>query len=147
MTDRIQEEGIVRYVKDGYAYLKTEDNASCGHCSAKSVCSSASFVSNNSVSDNSDYSIRILNKDNLKAGDKVRIELSSQKLLLGTVLIYVLPLLFLLILAGIGKVLGGELVSILMGVSGLFLGFFIIRKFVSKKEVACQFDLDVERVL
>jgi len=141
MPDLIHEEGVVRYIKDGYAYLETESSSGCGKCSSKNACSSASFFSSHV-----DPALRVLNKDNLKAGDIVRIGMPPEKLLLGTLLVYMLPLFSLFVLAALGKYLGGETASIVMGGVGLAAGLLIAKRAVSKKGVARHFELHVERL-
>lgn len=140
MSDRIQEEAVVRYIKDGYAYLEATGSSSCGSCSSKGACSSASLIPTSANS-----TLRIENNDNLKAGDNVMIEMSSERLLLGTLLVYILPLVSLFVMAIAGKYFGGEIASIVMGGVGLLLGFLIAKRILAKKEVAHQFDLNVER--
>lgn len=141
MSDLIHEEGVVRYIKDGYAYLETKSDSGCGKCSSKNACSSASFFSSHV-----DPTLRVLNKDNLKAGDNVRIGMPPEKLLLGTLLVYMLPLFSLFVLAAIGKYLGGETVSIIMGGVGLAVGLLVAKRAILKKGVARQFELNVERI-
>ena len=141
MSDLIHEEGVVRFIKDGYAYLETVDSSGCGKCSSKSACSSASFFSSHV-----DPTLRVLNKDNLKAGEHVRIGMSPEKLLLGTLLVYMLPLFSLFLLAAIGKYLGGETMSIIMGGVGLAAGLLVAKRVIAKKGVARQFELNVERI-
>jgi len=140
MSEQIQETGIVSFVKDNYAYLKTETASACGSCSSKGSCGSQHLNFTQS-----DYSIRVLNKSGLKEGDEVIIGMSSDKLLLGTVLLYLFPLLFLLLFAFIGKILGGELYSVLAGLIGLFVSLVVVKKIILKKSIACQFEPEVKQ--
>ena len=138
MSEQVQETGVVSFVKGDYAYLKTETASACGSCASKDSCGSRhlNFTP-------SDYSIRVLNKSDLKEGDEVIIGMSSDKLLLGTLLVYLLPLLFLFLFAYIGKTLGGELVSAIAGLMGLFISLAVVRKIISRKSIACQFEPEV----
>lgn len=118
------------------AFLKTNQQSSCGECSSKSSCGSVKLFS---FVPESKYNIKVKNTLDLKAGDSVRLEMESARLLQGTLLLYLLPLLSLFVFAALGKYVGGEGVSILAGLSGLFIALFVVKKFVSQKPVSQQF--------
>jgi len=140
MSEQIQEVGVVRFVKDDYAYLKAESSSACGSCASKNSCGSGRLDVGES-----DYSIRVLNELNLKEGDEVVIGMSSDKLLLGTVLLYLFPLMFLFVFSAIGKLLGEELYSVVGGIVGLLIGLIIVRKIISRKSIASQFEPNVKQ--
>jgi sigma-E factor negative regulatory protein RseC len=121
--------------------LKTDAGSACGSCSSKKSCGSGRLFS---FSDDSDYSIRVPNRINLKQGDEVILDMSSDKLLLGTMLIYLLPLLFLFLFASIGKYFAGELASVLTGLGGLLIGLNVAKKIILIKKVARQFEPEVQ---
>jgi sigma-E factor negative regulatory protein RseC len=144
MSDKLRETGIVSFVREDYAYLKTDAGSACGSCSSKKSCGSGRLFSLS----NPDYTIRVPNRLNLQKGDEVILDMSSDKLLLGTVLIYLLPLLFLFLFASIGKYFGSEFISVLAGLSGLFIGLSVAKKIISIKKVARQFEPEVlERIV
>lgn len=129
-----EETAIVSFIEGDYAFLETGRGvASCNKCSARSSCASVTLVKR------SESHLRIKNSLNLKAGDTVILGLSTDKLLFGTVLIYLLPLFALFVCAAVGKHLGGELYSAIAGICGLFVSLFLIRKFVKQKKVIKQF--------
>lgn len=128
-----QETAIVSFIKDNYAYLKTASTSSCSKCSAQSSCGSLSFIKR------PDSHLRVENTLNLKPGDSVVIGLATDKLLLGSVLMYLLPLFSLFIFAAIGKNIGGELLSIGVGLSGLLGSLLLVKKFVKKSKIANHF--------
>ena len=124
---------IVSFIKDGEAFLKTDDSSSCSKCSARSSCSSFNFFEKSST-----Y-LRIKNTKNLDVGDSVNIGLTTDRLLLGTVIMYFLPLLALFLFAAVGKSYGGELYSILAGLSGFSISLLFIKRYMSKNKVIKQF--------
>ena len=60
MSDKIQETATVSFVKDGYAYLKTDAVSACGGCASKNSCASGRLTTSDS-----DYSIRVPNTLNV----------------------------------------------------------------------------------
>lgn len=130
----IQEEAVVSEVKNGFAYLST-NNASCESCSSQSSCSSFPFFPNSPKK-----ALKVLNKISLEKGDRVLVELKTEKLMIGTFLVYILPLFILLLFSGLGKLFLGEVSSIFFGIAGLFISLFLIRYFMSKKGASEQFE-------
>ncbi len=130
----IQEEAIVDNVENGFVYLSTK-NVACDSCSSQSACSSFSF-SPSTIN----RSLKVVNTLSLKKGDRVIVELKTEKLVLGTLLIYILPLLSLVFFAVIGKLIFGEGVSILLGMSGFILSLFFVKHTLSNKRLAEQFE-------
>jgi len=76
----------------------------------------------------------------LERGDRVMVELKVEKLVLGTFMIYILPLVSLLLFSGFGKLFLGEGFSILFGIAGFSLSLLIIRYIMSKKDISDQFE-------
>ena len=129
-----QEEAVVDDVGNGYVFLST-NNASCKSCSSQSGCSSFSFFSNTPS-----RSLKVLNTLSLEKGDRVMVELKTEKLVLGTLLVYILPLVSLLVFSILGKFLLGEGFSILFGIAGFVLSLFIIKRIMSNKGLSDQFE-------
>ncbi len=140
MSKKLHEISVVSFVEGDYAYLKTDSTSSCNSCSSKSACGSGKLLSFT----DSNPTIRVPNTLNLKQGDEVIIGMSSDKLLLGTILVYLLPLLFLFLFAAIAKMFGGELQSVLAGFGGLLLGLVFAKKITSINSIAKQFQPKVE---
>ena len=134
-----EETAIVRFIDGKYAYLKAESASACSSCSAKSACGA------NTIS-TSKYNLRIKNTNDLKEGDVVVLTLESNKLLLGTIIMYILPLIMLFIFAYFGKIIGGEPISAIGGGLGLFSGLIIINKIINKDQLSKQFEPKVIRV-
>ncbi len=129
-----QEEAVVNEVDNGFVYLST-NNASCNSCSSQSGCSSFSFLSNTPS-----RSLKVINTLSLEKGDRVMVELKTDKLVFGTLLVYILPLVSLLFFSVIGKLLLSEGFSILFGIAGFVLSLFIIKRIMSNKGLSDQFE-------
>lgn len=138
-----QETAIVSFIKGDHAYLKTNSTSTtCGSCASKSGCANVNFFSSNLKSA---YSIRVPNHLHLKAGDSVILSMPSNTLLLATLLMYVFPLVLLFVFAGVGKSLGGESISILAGLAGLFAGLLVLKRFTKEQSVAKKFEPEILR--
>lgn len=134
-----QETATVSFIKGDFAYLETGSTSVCGSCSAKSSCGSFSFLKR------SNSFLRVVNTLNLKSGDSVIVGLATNKLLLGSVLMYLLPLLMFFLFAFVGKVAGGETTSIIAGIVGLLGGLLVLKRVVGRSNVAKQFEPKVIR--
>ncbi len=130
-----QEMAEVSHTEGEYAFLKTSNKTSCGECPSKASCGSVKFFK--PVVDND--IIKIKNTLDLKEGDSVVLELPPSKLLLGTFLVYLLPLIALMFFAVLGKMIGGEGISIILGLVGLGLSLVLVKKYLAKKAVSQQF--------
>ena len=129
----------VSFIKNGYAYLKSEKVSACSSCSSRSVCGV------NGGANSGAYDLRIKNNYDLKKGETVVLEIKSSRLLLATFTIYILPLLLLFIFAYFAKILFGELASIFGGISGLLIGLLLIRYIFSRYQLARHFEPQVVR--
>jgi len=132
----IRETAIVSHIKDEYAYLIIQKNSACGSCASKSSCSNSALQE---IKPKSNNILRVSNDLSLQEGDTVILGLKPNKLLLATVLMYILPLVVFIVFAAVAKVLGGERASIAAGLAGFFLGLFILKKFIKQPHVARQF--------
>jgi sigma-E factor negative regulatory protein RseC len=131
----------VSFVKNGYAYVVTDKASACGSCASKSSCGSLNFFSSNKDSEeNNESGLKVLNTLNLKAGDSAILSITSDKLLLGTLLLYILPLFSLLLFASMAKNIGGELTSMIAGISGFFLTLLIVRNILKNEKNSNQFE-------
>jgi sigma-E factor negative regulatory protein RseC len=125
----------VSYTDGEYVFLKTLNQSGCGECSSKASCGSVKLFS--SVVETEE--IKIKNTLGLKEGDSVVLELAPAKLLQGTFLVYLLPLFSLMFFAVLGKIIGGESISIIAGLVGLAVSLFLVSKYLAKKAVSKQF--------
>ena len=130
-------------VKDGYAYLETDKASACGSCASKSSCGSLNFFgdsTNKKADKQSESGLKVLNTLDLKVGDSAVLAIASGKLLLGTFLMYILPLLTLMAFASIAKAFAGEVVSTLVGIVGFFVTLLLVRQVLNKQKVSNQFE-------
>ena len=126
----------VSYTDGEYVFLKTSNAASaCGECPSKGACGSVKLFKPVVKADE----IKIKNSLDLKRGDSVLLELAPSKLLQGTLLVYLLPLISLMVFAMLGKIVAGEGGSIIAGLVGMVLSLFFVSKYLSKKAVSQQF--------
>ncbi len=130
---------VVTSIDGDFVLLKSNDNDSCGSCSANSSCGSVKLLNRTAAG------FRIHNSLGLKKGDAVVIALATEKLLLGTVLVYLIPLLFLFLFAIVGKLLSGEMLSISMGVGGFFLSLLFVRNYLKQSNTTNNFEPTIIR--
>jgi len=125
----------VSYTDGEYVFLKTSNKTSCGECSSKASCGSVKLFKPIVESEG----IKIKNTLDLKEGDSVVLELAPSKLLQGTFLVYLLPLISLMIFSVLGKMIAGEGVSIIAGLIGLAVSLYLVKKYLAKKAVSQKF--------
>jgi len=130
-----EEKALVIKTDRDFAYLETQNAASCGNCSTKSGCASVSSI----FTLKSRNKLKINNTLGLKAGDSVIVAMPSDKLLIATFLMYVLPLISLFVFSYIAKLFFGETASILMGLGGLFVALMLLKQFISRDNIASYF--------
>jgi len=130
-----EETAIVSHLEGDFAFLKTQNNKSCGNCTSKFACGNVpslfAFKPKNKL--------KVNNSLQLKAGDSVLIGMSSVGLLKATLLMYLSPLLLMFLFSIVAKLILGEIASIVFGLVGLFLGLFFVRQYTQQKTVAEQF--------
>ena len=130
-----EETAIVSSVDGDYVFLETQNSASCGNCSSKSGCGNVSSIFTLKTRNK----LKINNTLKLKEGDSVIVALATDKLLKATVIMYLLPILSMFAFSLLAKLFLGETASILMGLTGLFLGILWVKKFTQQSETAQQF--------
>ena len=138
----LQERVKVIKTEGEFAWVSVVDSfGGCDSCASKGACGSFNLfkpmldskldamASNNANRNN----LKVRNTLHVATGDEVIIEISSQSLLSGTFLVYLLPLFTLFIAAVLGKqIIGSELASAIAGIIGLMLGLFFVKLILSK---------------
>lgn len=127
-----EETAIVSHVDGDFVFLETKNINSCANCSKKSGCGSVSSI----FAYKPRNKLRISNTLKLKEGDTVVVAMSSGKLLMATVLMYLSPLLLLFTFSLIAKLIFGETASIFAGLCGLSAGLFWVKRYTQQSEVA-----------
>jgi sigma-E factor negative regulatory protein RseC len=130
-----QEVAEVSYVEGEFVFLKTSNQSSCSECSSKSSCGSARLFK--PLVEAQEFKIK--NTLGLKVGDSVVLGLPPSTLLQGTFLVYLIPLFTLILFAVLGKIIGGEGISIIAGVAGLVISLLMVNKYLSKRVITEQF--------
>jgi len=132
----LQERVIVTRTEGDYAWVTVMDNAGgCDSCASKGACGSFNLfkplVDEKIAIKNNNNTLKVRNRLNASKGDEIIIEMSSQSLLKGTFLVYLLPLFMLFAGALIGQAISGELLSTVFGIMGLIIGLFFVKNMFS----------------
>ena len=125
----IEEQGLVVAIEGEYAWVETVQSSSCGQCSAKKGCGTAAL---SSVFDRGSSKIRVLNQIRASTGEQVVLGLNENALLHGAFAVYFVPILSMLLAAGLVQWLWqpvSELVEISAGLIGLAMGLLWLRQF------------------
>ncbi|HID48377.1 MAG TPA: Fis family transcriptional regulator, partial [Chromatiales bacterium] len=131
----IEQTAVVVKLEGDFAWVQAERESSCGNCAVKAGCGTAvlSRVFGNKVA-----RMRAINTVQAQVGDTVTIGLKESAMLKGSVAVYLVPLLFMLLFAISGKVIAGqvqvsaEAMSILFGITGLVTGGLWLRRFTHR---------------
>lgn len=134
----IEEKAIVVSSNVQYAWIAPLESSKCSGCTSSSSCTT-SFLSS-ILERKSQRTVRIDNLDNVTAGDHVIVGIHSVNLLWSSMLAYLLPVLCLIVFAGIGQFFFGELVSILLGLFGVFFGLFAANKTAANATVCAKLE-------
>lgn len=132
----IEERAQVTSVSGEFAWIETFRKSACQSCSANKGCGTGAL--NDYFGKRMDK-IKVLNPIGAKAGDKVIVGLQEDALLWGSLAIYLVPLVAMIMGAVIGQTGAANLgfaasdgVAVVSGLIGLGLGFVWV-KFFSKK--------------
>jgi sigma-E factor negative regulatory protein RseC len=124
-TSMLEETARVIEVKDGLLIAETASRSACNHCSSDS-CATSVVAKLFGVRRNR---LVLANSLDARPGDQVVIGIPDQLLARASVTAYLLPMLFMLAVTGLGDLLGiNELLLSLLALAGLALGFFIVRR-------------------
>jgi sigma-E factor negative regulatory protein RseC len=114
----------------GFAWVEAQRRSACGACGVNSVCGTGVLAR---TMGQRGSRIRALNDMVLNVGDLVVIGMGEGALIKGSVAVYVMPLLFMLLGALFGELVDSgsdeEGVTILLGLAGLLGGLIWVRFF------------------
>jgi len=136
----IEEQARVVALEDDDVWVETQRRSACGQCAANKGCGTATLAK---VLGNKRSQVRTLNPKStpVSVGDEVIIGINEQALVRGSLAVYTVPLLSLFVFGFLGQVLSAQLLMtnhdilpIVLGLSGLMLGFFWVRRFT--REIA-----------
>lgn len=125
----IEETARVVRIESGHAWVETERRGACGSCASRTGCGTstlADWFGRRTVS------LRVGNGIGAQVGEQVVIGLPEAVLVAGAAWLYGLPLLTLLLGAGLGAAWSGDahddLATALGGLLGLWFGFALARR-------------------
>lgn len=117
----IEEYARVVRVDGDYAWVETDRRGSCGSCSSQGGCGSATF---SKLFNAKPLQVRAENRAGARVGDAVVVGLQDSALVRSSLVVYLLPLFFMLAGAmGAQALAGGEGIVALGGIAGLAAGF------------------------
>ena len=117
-------------------WVETQRRSSCSSCSAEKGCGTATL---SKVLGNRRNVVRVLSAMPLRVGDQVVIGIREQALVRGSLAVYAVPILLLLLGGLIGE-LGAEqfiwenaeFASVTLGISGLIAGLVWLKRFTRR---------------
>lgn len=131
----IEEHAQVVALENNDVWVETQRRSACGQCAANKGCGTATLAK---VLGNKRSRVRTLNPKAtpVTVGDEVVIGINEQALVRGSLAVYTVPLLSLFVFGFLGQILSAQLMMtnhdilpIVLGLSGLLLGFFWVRRF------------------
>lgn len=134
----IEEHAQVIALENNDVWVETQRRSACGQCAANKGCGTATLAK---VLGNKRSKVRTLNpQETLVAiGDEVIIGINEQALVRGSLAVYTVPLLMLFVFGFLGQLLSTQLLMtnqdilpIVLGLSGLLLGFVWVRRFTRR---------------
>jgi sigma-E factor negative regulatory protein RseC len=128
----IEEEARVTATEGDFAWVEKERRAACDGCAVNKGCGTAVL---SKVLGRRRARVRALNAAGARVGDEVVIGIREQALVQGSVLVYAVPLLALLVGAALGAQLGGgsEGLSVLLGMGGLGLSLLWVHRYATRR--------------
>jgi len=125
----MEETAQVIKTEPGFAWVRAQRQATCGHCSVRQGCGTG--VIGNLFSRRLS-NIRALNRAGAEEGDYVIVGLQESSLLKSALISYLLPLVLMLVGAVVAEsfqLTHSELGAIFGAVVGLLLAWFLVRRF------------------
>lgn len=123
------DKGFVKNTDDKYAYIEMMLNSSCKSCSNKGVC----------MAGDKPALLKIPNKYDLVAGDRIEIELTSGTKLTSGFLLFIFPILMMIVGYYIGYKFdpsdGAGMIGSLFGLVFGIITLMVINKIIAKKGI------------
>ncbi len=122
-----EERALVLEVKGEQVHVQTQRVSACQSCQIKSSCGQSLL---SKIGSEKTIEFVVDNSLSAKPGDIVVVSIPDQGLLLASSLMFMLPLSLMVVAAMLAGAAGlGEAGSIILGVSGLFAGFWFARRY------------------
>jgi len=134
----LEETAQVARIDGDDIWVETQRRSTCGSCAAEKSCGTATLAK---VLGKRRTLVRVLSDQPLSVGDQVVIGIQEQALVRGSLAVYAVPVLLLLLGGFVGE-LGAqgflwdnaELASVILGVAGFAAGLFWLRYFSRRIE-------------
>lgn len=147
----IEETARVVKCQARYAWVETSRKSACDSCSMNKGCGTGAI---SKVFGEKRNRIKAINRANAHEGDNVLIGINESALLSGSMLVYLLPIVSLLVFALLGELLtrqllieNGDLLPIIFGVLGLGLSMWWVRHKTTNMVTADQYQAVILRRL
>ena len=133
----IEEKAMVVAIEGANVLLQTQRRSACQSCSVKQGCGTSVLAK---VVGQRSSQILVINTLGANLGDEVVIGINDNALVKGSLLIYALPLILLLVGALLGELwaqsygFNAELMSIVSGVAGFALAMILVRYALYKSQ-------------
>jgi sigma-E factor negative regulatory protein RseC len=131
----IEETAHVVEIEGEFAWVETQRQSSCGSCAANKGCGTATL---SKVLGQKRTRVRALNRAGAQAGDSVIVGIREDALVRGSLAVYAVPLLMMILGAFLGQAFGNaqanpsEGLTILCGLLGLVAGLWWLRRFARR---------------
>ena len=146
----IEEHARVVAVQGDTALLQTQRQSSCGSCEVKSGCGTSVLAG---IVGQKITQLKVRNTLNARPGDEVVLGMEEHALVMGSLLVYGVPLLMLLLGALMGEAMvsqlgmDAELLPVVGGVTGFVLAFLLVRGVLRRTAVGLQMNPVMLRIL
>jgi sigma-E factor negative regulatory protein RseC len=142
----IEETAKIVELEGEFAWVETQRKSACGACAVNKGCGTATIAK---VLGKKRTRVRAINRLNAKLGDQVVIGIPEQALVRGSIAVYAVPLVFLLLGGMFGEWLGqgsdSEGLTILFGLLGLGAGFLWLIYFSKKISSSSSYQPEILR--
>ena len=132
----IEEEATIISTEGDIAWVETQRQSTCGQCSANKGCGTATI---SRWLGNKRTQVMVLNTLGAGPGDHVMIGIREDALIRGSLSVYAMPLLFMIVSALLGEglfarllAISTETASLAFGLAGLGIGFLWLRRYSSR---------------
>lgn len=145
----IEESAHVIRSEGEYAWVETQRRSSCGGCAAKQGCGTGAL---SKVLGAKVQQMKVRNPVHAQSGDEVVLGIEEQALIKGSLLVYLLPLVFMLLAGLLGQwlapqwLLDSETVGMIFALAGLFAGFVWLALFSRRAEGDPRYMAEILRV-
>ena len=125
----IEETALVLEVREQQVLLETQRKSACQSCSVKSGCGTSTL---SKVVGKRSSQFVVENTLDVHAGDQVIVAIDENALVQGSLLIYLLPLVLMLLTGVLADYLfSAELITILFSIFGFVLSMIVVRYILS----------------